>query len=248
MKRQLWKATVRASYCPPYPCPACTDGVIKIVKNTFLEKETTRSKKWRNHDDWDPEWMDYIFSAAGKCNQEICGQDFFMIGVGGVEPIFDEEYGQALEDTFYPKYCLPMPNIISIPSNCPETVKLNLLKSFELFWRNPEGCANAIRVALEKLMDHLGVQSTSKGNKKPVSLHSKIEIYAKNEPIIGGHLMALKWLTNDGSHGATVHPENLLDAYEVLEHCLEEIIENKSKKIEELAKKISKKHAKSQPK
>ena len=55
--------------------------------------------------------------------------------------------------------------------------------------------------------------------------------------------MALKWLGNTGSHGSKVNVEDLLDAFEILEHTLSEIIENKSKKIATLAVNLTKKYS-----
>lgn len=54
--------------------------------------------------------------------------------------------------------------------------------------------------------------------------------------------MALKWLGNAGSHDRTVSKSDLLDAFEILEHALAEIIDRRSAKVAELAKKLAKKH------
>jgi hypothetical protein len=54
--------------------------------------------------------------------------------------------------------------------------------------------------------------------------------------------MALKWLGNTGTHSAEVSEDDLLDAFEILEHALIEIIEKRSTKVAELAKKLTKKH------
>jgi arsenate reductase-like glutaredoxin family protein len=54
--------------------------------------------------------------------------------------------------------------------------------------------------------------------------------------------MSVKWLCNTGTHGRRITHEELLDAYEIYEFCLEEIIEEKSKKIAQLAAKLNEKH------
>jgi Domain of unknown function (DUF4145) len=140
-----------------------------------------------------------------------------------------------------------MPHIIKIPKNAPDDVKADLIEAFSLFWTHRPSSANAIRYALERLMTNLGIptQKPSSKNGKVVdlTLHQRIEIYAKAEPQIGNQLMALKWLGNTGSHGQKVNVEDLLDAFEILEHSLEEILDNKSKKIADLAKKLTQKHS-----
>ena len=56
--------------------------------------------------------------------------------------------------------------------------------------------------------------------------------------------MALKSLGNSGAHEGSISREDLLDAFEVLEHSLEEIIEQRSKRVAALSKKLTKKHGK----
>jgi hypothetical protein len=242
VKRDIWKGQIQESYCPPYPCAACSGGILKLVAKSFKSRETARSKAWRSHSDWDPDWLDYVFSAEAECGNPKCSQTYFLIGTGGVEPYFDDEEGQSWGDAYYPKACVPMPPIIEIPNKCPQDVKLDLIKSFEDFWRNPNASANAIRTALDRLMDHLGITKLDK-SKKELTLHKRIEIYAAGEPTIGSQLMALKWLGNTGSHGNRTSIDDLLDAYEILEHCLMEVIEMKTQKIAELAAKLNKKHS-----
>jgi hypothetical protein len=100
-------------------------------------------------------------------------------------------------------------------------------------------------VALELLMNYLGIQKRArdhKGKMYDLKLHRRVELYEKREPTLGKHLMAIKWLGNSGSHVGSVSREDLLDAFEILEHVLDEILRGRSKKIAQLAKKLNKKH------
>jgi len=55
-------------------------------------------------------------------------------------------------------------------------------------------------------------------------------------------ILAIKWLGNAGSHGhAEVTMDDVMDAYELTEHILEEIYEPKLKKLKAIAKKVNKK-------
>jgi len=48
-----------------------------------------------------------------------------------------------------------------------------------LFWSDPSATANRVRVALEDLMDHLGIQKrrkSTKGKFDKLTLHHRIEI------------------------------------------------------------------------
>lgn len=247
MNRNLWRATLTKHYCPPWPCPVCKQGTVRLTKNTVAERETAASKRERHHEDWDPDWLRYVFTAFAVCSHGTCKQDFAIAGTGGLEPDYDED-GQTWVDFFSPKSRFPMPHIIGIPSKCPDDVKQDLEEAFALFWAHRRSSANAIRYALEKLMTHQGVPLQKPSKKDPqklvdLSLHQRIDEFTKSEPAIGQQLMALKWLGNTGSHGAKVNVDDLLDAFEILEHSLEEIIEKKSKRIADLANQLTKKHS-----
>jgi hypothetical protein len=136
-----------------------------------------------------------------------------------------------------------MPHIITIPPKLYDDVEGELIKSFETFWRNPESCANSMRNSLDKLMINLGFAS-NEADGSEINLHQKIELFSKGHPELGAHLMSVKWLCNTGSHGRRISHEELLDAYEIYEFCLEEIVEEKSKKIAQLAAKLNAKHSK----
>ena len=65
--------------------------------------------------------------------------------------------------------------------------------------------------------------------------------------VTGPHLMALKWRGNAGSHGSKVSRIDLLDAFEIMEHSLVEILDKRSAKVAALAEKMTKKHAPKKP-
>jgi hypothetical protein len=139
-----------------------------------------------------------------------------------------------------------MPDIFEIPKKCPPEVKTELSAGFTLFWSDQAAAAGRIRVALERLMDHLGIPMRRKeknGKFSELSLHHRIELFEKGEPAIGSQLMALKWLGNTGSHQGKLVRDDLLDAFEILEHALTELIDQRTAKVAALAKKLMKKHA-----
>lgn len=131
-----------------------------------------------------------------------------------------------------------MPYICSLPSDCPPEVQSEMESAFALFWSQPAACAGRIRVALELLMDHLGINGKT--------LDARIKEFAKVSPLEAGMLMAVKWLGNSGGHQSSVKKEDLLDGFEILEHTLVEIVELKAKraKLAKLSEELEKKHNK----
>ena len=216
-----------------------------LVPKSLDFQETAASARQHGHGAWDPDWISYVFVARARCSNEICAQPFALSGTGGVEPDYDEEGSADWAEYFKPSHCDPMPHIIDIPGKCPDAVKKALGDAFALFWGYPESCAGRIRLALERLMDHLGIPKRRKaknGKYVDLKLHDRLDAFALKDSTAGAQLMALKWVGNAGSHDGVVSQADLLDAFEVLEHVLAEVIEQRSKKVAALAKKLTQKH------
>jgi hypothetical protein len=210
-------------------------------------EEMAESRRWRTDENWDPDWIQYTFTVWGECRQPSCKQRFAISGTGGVGPEYNDNGEMEWDDYFLPAACNPMPMIIELPKKCPDEVQRELLCAFSLFWAQREACAGRIRVALELLMDHVGVprkKADAQGNSRLLDLHARIDLYSSSASEAGAQLMALKWLGNAGSHGEKVSETDLLDAFEILEHTLVEIIDKRSENVMLLAKKLTQKHSK----
>jgi hypothetical protein len=212
----------------------------------LIHKETVWSKRARKSDDWDPDWITYAFTAWVKCNNPSCNEEAAVAGNGGVNYNYDEE-GQAVErfDYFSPQFCTPMPYIFELPKNCPDEIASELRAAFALFWSDPSASANRVRVALEALMNHLQIQKRRKNKNckfDKLNLHSRIKVFSVNESRIGDQLMALKWLGNTGSHDGKVMRNDVLDAFEIIEQALLELVEHRSKRLAALAQGLTEKH------
>ncbi len=249
MKRALWTAALSESHSPAWPCPACAKGTLALVSKSLAFRETLVSKRNRHEDEWTPEDIEYAFTAWLKCTQASCEQEVAVSGVGGIEQW--QTLGEDGEpDTSYSKYFTPqyfshIPDIFEMPKKCPEEVVKHLRAGFRLFFLDRSAAANRIRVALERLLDHLGVPKRRKEQNNrfsDLSLHKRIEAFIKDEPSLGAQLMALKWLGNTASHEGSVSRDELLDAFEILEHCLLELIERRSARVAELARRLTRKH------
>ena len=246
MKRGLWIQPLSEFSCPAWSCPICRHGIVTLVPKSLIYKETVKSRRRiPNEDGWGPEDVEYAFTAWAQCASPSCKQDFAIAGSGGLESSFGPEGEDIWDKYFSANICQPMPDIFEIPQKCPTAVLGELREVFKLFWSHPEACAGRIRVGIECLLDHLRVPMKKKdkrGKFSDLTLHRRIEAFANREPSIAPQLMALKWLGNSGSHYSDVTRTDLLDAFEILEHSLGEIIERRSARVAELTKKLMKKH------
>jgi hypothetical protein len=244
MNRSLWTQTLTEQFCPPWPCPTCKKGVLALVPGSFYFKESVASKRAHGEEGWDPDWVTYNFTCRAQCNNGRCGEEAVLAGVGGIEPEWQEDDVEWVK-YFSPHLCRPMPDIIELPSKCPRDVASALRAAFALFWSDRAAAAGRVRVALDYLMDELGIpREKQKGSKTVVyDLHGRIELFANNDPTMGMRLMALKWLGNTGSHQRIVIRDDLLDAFQVLEHSLVELIDKRTANVDALAQKLTRKHA-----
>jgi hypothetical protein len=218
-----------------------------LERDSLISAETVPSQKAHKDENFDPDWIDYGFTAWARCSSTACKQRFAIGGRGGVEPQYTNDEGDwDYCDFFRPLFCYPMPHIIGIPKKCPDNVAFELEGAFSVFWSNTAACAGRIRVAIELMMDQLGVpkrKKNAKGSFYDLQLHRRVEIFSLKEPVIGQQLMALKWLGNAGSHVGAVNQSDLLDAFEILEHALSEIVDRRAARVALLAKKMLKKHS-----
>ncbi len=246
MKRYLWNSSLSEKSCPAWKCIACGPGVLRLQSDLFKYEETRESKQSHDDEGFDASWIEYSFTAWAKCNNEKCGQQYAISGSGGVEPRYTAEDDWDYFEYFDPASIHPTLPIIDVPAKSPADVKDALSKAFKLYWASTEACAGRIRVAVEHLLTHVGIpreKTDESGKQIKQNLHARIESYAKTEPKLGAQLMALKWIGNTASHQGKISKSDLLDAFEVLEHVLSEIILGNSKRIEALAKKLAEKHS-----
>lgn len=242
MNRQHFTPPFFPGALPPWRCPKCNDGALAIVKNSLRVEETPESKKDHDNPDWEPDWMRQRFSVLLRCGH--CLEPVFAVGDIRLMEDYDDEHGWGLSDALVPTFFEPAPPMIRIPSSCPKSVTTEVIGASALFWSSPSSAANRIRAAVEMLMDDRGVPrkgKTKKGTYEDLKLHFRIERFTKRNPEIGNALLAIKWLGNTGSHSSELKAKDVLDAFELLAHALEEIYDAKSSKLKKLASSIIKK-------
>jgi len=231
---------------PAWQCPVCNRGTLSIEKETKVTKETAISMNARLYNpSWEPEWMEkrvILFLICKSCKEPVA-----LIGREGIVDNYDNRGDWHYTEIITPIAIEPAVIPIEIPENCPEAIENSIRDASSLYWSNPPAAGNALRTAVESLMSHLKIQK-SKLNKKRkkrdrLSLHKRIELFrdknVKNKKL-GDALLAIKWLGNAGSHSTKLTMSDVLDAFELLEHVLEELIHNRTNKLGKLAKEIIK--------
>jgi hypothetical protein len=250
MDRRTLKRAFTLDSPPDWICPTCGKGVLRIKKESFSKDERSHFRD-HSHDAWEPEWIDYVFSCLLYCTNDHCNEVVALVGMGGVDWDIgydgNGEQEQIWSDSFRPKFFEPPLKIISIPDDCPDTVKSPLTESFRLLFSSPSASANNVRIALEQLLNELKIKRfrLANGKRLIISLHSRIAKIPQKYAELKDLMLAVKWLGNAGSHdnnGITI--DDVFDAYEMTEHVLQEIYEPKRKRLKAIAKKVNKIHSK----
>lgn len=205
---------------PHWPCPTCGKGHLAIETKDLIIEETGPSKAARDHDAWEPDWIENRFVGLVRCSLPNCRD---LAAVSGTSSI---DYYQVDWDEFVDSAILkvaavhPAPVPIRLPEGTPEAIVETIKMASLLIWSSPESAANQIRQAVELLMDDAGVKKLT-DDEKPIFLHKRIEEFRSSDQENGDVLLATKWLGNTGSHTGGIGREDVFDAFDMIEFVLE---------------------------
>jgi uncharacterized protein DUF4145 len=258
ISRELWTDYFTEDNFPQLICSKCGSGIIQLINQTLNRDETALSLKTRREDvDWENEWKQDRYVALLKCNNESCNETFSLTGRSYLEVHMDESDAELnngpvpiFTQAYYPEYIYPPALVFPIPEKTPEDVRETILQSFSLFMIDPNAAGNIIRSCVEKLLNHQRINKTviitkrGKRIRKPLPLHNRIDIFRNKNVKLANHLLAIKWLGNNASHSRSLSLNDILDAYEILNHVLDEIYDNKAKALDMMTKTINKRKGK----
>jgi hypothetical protein len=249
MDRIAVKRSLKKNYVPAWKCPHCKVGALTLKAEDLKFEEFRKSIAAHKMEDFFPDWVDYIFSATLRCSSPKCREIVACCGKGGVE----QEYTGFDEDGypecdwipyFDPSIFIPHLHLFEVPEKTPELVSDEIEKSFAVFFADNKAAANHIRSAIEQLLNELKIKKFTVKNKKRRSLplHFRIDTLPTKYIALKKALLAIKWLGNAGSHpGESLEKDDVLDAYEILEHLLNDLYNPKKATVEKLVQAINKK-------
>jgi len=244
MDRKVFKQQFTLKHTPDWECPTCSKGTLKVIPKSFHHHEI-KSSRFHDYEHWDPEYIEYVYSTLLECTNPACKETVASSGVGTVGQYYayDEHGDPEVEysDFFKPRCFEPPLKVLSSPQETPPSVVLLLEESFRLLFSSPSAALNQVRIATEQLLTELGVKRFDVRGKKryALSLHARIALLPAKYAAFTDMIFAIKWLGNAGSHAPGENDEitmdDVLDAYEFLDHVLKELY--LPKRIEALKKK-----------
>ncbi len=217
---------------PALRCPTC--GIGNLATEPDIESvHPVYSQKM-----WQEEWSDYDdlkLRLGGRlmCQNSQCGEHVYFSASGHVHRSADPDgYGEP-ETLFNFDFIYPSPHIIELPNGLPPSIEVALLAVFDVYWSQKQLAANALRQAIESLLDHHGVaRKNEKGRRFP--LGARIDAL---KDIHGEHAQLFELfrpLLNAGSHGEEVSIDTLIDILEALEIHLHIVFDKKGTRLVEL--------------
>ena len=217
------------SSSPGYSCPTCGIGMLVTKKGWNLSKMNASSHyQPEGYLLQFPEESEEHFAGLLSCSNGHCSESVAISGIVKFIPFPGSLYNDVRRN-YIPKFFLPALRIIAVGHTCPSTVKEQINKSFTHFFNDLGACGNAIRRAVECLVAFFEEKNGIVVDPKKVSLQTRINGFTEGEEI-KPFLEAVKWIGNYGSHTGTELGKNeILDAYEFLEHCLYELFEKEEK-------------------
>lgn len=145
--------------------------------------------------------------------------------------------------TFYRvTHFVPTLKAFSLPEHYPEKICTALVNAFGLFLSYPSAAANSIRIAVEELMNDLGV-AAKEDEGRFISLDKRLKKIPQKYSEFQGRLSAIKWLGNAGSHTYDkVKISDIEKAFEIIEYVLSRIYDESAIKTAKLAEEMTMRH------
>lgn len=243
---------------PNWKCPTCNSATLILSGEFLYEKSEIMQKIPDSYldgtsGDYVPIWPDDVkglktrFVGFLKCTSAHCNEFVTIAGYVLTEEVnsYDEEFGLyvELEDFYYPVSFDPALLYIQNTLLYPKEIKSILKTCFRLFWIDNASCANKIRIVVEKLLDLQKIprrKKNPKGKFTTLNLHARLALYKKKNPQIAELLLSTKWIGNTGSHSTEVNTQEIINAFDLLQYCLDHIYVQTEKRLKNISKKINK--------
>jgi hypothetical protein len=221
-------------------CPRC-EGALAVTASHIL-----RDFSYQSLTDGRPSESEYRFAGLLKCIH--CRESISIAGEAyDVEDYVEDHNGQTQIERnirYCPRFFFPALHLFVIPSRLKESVIHEAIEAaFGLFFCDTSASANKIRIVVELVLTDWSIprhERTSGGLKK-LNTHKRIELFRLRKPEVADWMQAIKWIGNDGSHdGVPLTPAELLVGFDLLEHILKTLYDNRTKSLSASVRYINK--------
>ncbi|WP_196885458.1 DUF4145 domain-containing protein [Aureivirga sp. CE67] len=244
MKNQIWK---KGSFLKKedliISCPKCQKSNLKLEK--FKNFITENGNQLEKHGY--PYGIEHLFLGILKCLNESCKEIVSISGfvekdIENIEIDHNNEYQQNCFDYFTPNYFYPNIKYFKLNEQIPENIRNVINLAFHHYFYDLNACANKIRTSIELILDDIKAPKKKRNKngelKKINNLHNRIEHFSKKNKTLAIHMLANKYIGNDGSHINNVKREDVLLALDNLEEIINIIYIKKNQNLISKSKKL----------
>lgn len=218
---------------PDWLCPNCYRATLKLVPESFKTGHTPQAQNYHKRDGYWPGNDEVIFSCMLACSQKNCEQSVALFGIGEYQQEYIDGTGGETDWFAYyvPRGFFPPLTLFTPCEQYPLKIKEQLQELSAQLPGHPQAAINALRTALEMIMDHFDIPREDKGKFIPLGDRIK-KIPGKFQNLKDG-FDALKWLGNTGSHNTKyVDKKDIESACNMLDDFLLRIFKPENNHLE----------------
>lgn len=232
---------------PIWECPHCGRGQIEVDRSKLTLQELSYTSTFTTRKSFVNVCDTWHFSAKMECNWVHCKKYVMVSGVckssSDQDDIEEIDTDSLIDELMFTPRYFTSP-IKFFRGDYPLPIDLLLESAFALYWTDVPSAANKIRAVIEKVLDLRKVKkfARSKGKQRTIALHHRIVEFKQKNQEVGHFFEAVKWIGNSGSHAddKKINRDDLLQAFEILEHSLNTLYNHNSKKLTKIASAIIK--------
>ncbi|MDD5300905.1 MAG: DUF4145 domain-containing protein [Gallionella sp.] len=257
---ELWHKSFGAldpKALPSWPCPSCGKASVILDSKTLVYRpnKTQYNPEAFKKEDFEEsmllgilkafatayeqmQWVQHKFVGFLKCKD--CGESISFAGRVEI-PRETANRPTSLNIRLYPEYFSPPLPFFLLDSQYPVSIRERFNRSFGFAFNDAASAANAIRQGVESILDELGVPRVEQG-KSRLSLYDRIRKFSEINKECAELLDAIRFLGNEGSHAGKVNRADVVAAFEVVDHVLDEVFVRSKvrKKVMKSSKDIAK--------
>lgn len=223
---------------PHWPCPNCGKMSLVLDRKTLIYRP---NKTQYNSDDFKKEdfeeslwlgilkglaiaiqkmqWVQHKFVGFLTCKD--CGESISFSGRAEI-PRETANGSTYLSTLLYPEYFSPPLPFFTLDNHYPPSVRQSFIRAFGFVFNDAASAANSIRQGIELILDEFDIPRGEQG-KSRLPLYDRIKIFSETNKECAEMLDAIRFLGNEGSHQGKVNRADLVAAFEVVDHVLDEV-------------------------
>lgn len=231
MNRKDWTRGFLEGEHPSWPCPKCGQRTLRATE-PLTRGISAATRSWcRNQFDFVPELVAGILECE---RQDCCETVAFCGSTSGWEEEADDGSGGRWVVKIHPHFLYPPIRLISIPKEAPESVRDEIDRASALYWHDPSAAGTRVRTALEIALSAIGIRRfvrRKSGGRRRLNLHERLDLLQAKRPLEADFGHAVKWLGNVGAHESALSRNDVLDAFELLEHLIQLLFATKPRRL-----------------